>query len=64
MSRWDVDIAKHDQDGEREHEPLGTFGPEDLPAVLAEAFRRAADLGAGVQVRRERPAMTASITAA
>src|SRR5205085_2040910 len=47
MSRWDVDIAKHDQDGEREHEPLGTFGPEDLPAVLAEAFRRAADLGAG-----------------
>lgn len=52
MSRWDVDIAKHDAAGEREHESLGTFEPDDLPAVLAEAFRRAADSGAGVQVRR------------
>jgi hypothetical protein len=64
VSRWDVDIAKHDQDGEREHESLGTFGAEDLPAVLAEAFRRAAHLGAGVQVRRERAAMSSSVTAA
>src|SRR5689334_6508982 len=46
MNRWDVDIAKHDADGGREQESLGTFEPEDLPSALAEAFRRAADSGA------------------
>ena len=64
MNRWDVDIAKHDADGVREHVSLGTFEPEDLPSVLAEAFRRAADTGAGVQVRRVRPSTTAPATAA
>jgi hypothetical protein len=64
MSRWDVDIAKHDPDGEREHESLGTFAPEDLPSILAQALRRATDVGAGVQVRRERRPMTPTVTAA
>jgi hypothetical protein len=64
MNRWDVDIATHDRDGGREHESLGTFAPEDLPSVLAEALRRATDLGAGVQVRRVRRPMTATVTAA
>jgi hypothetical protein len=64
MNRWDVDIAKHDADGAREHVSLGTFERDELPSVLADALRRATDSGAAVQVRRERPSMTAPVTAA
>ena len=64
MSRWDVDITRHDAAGGREQESLGTFDPEDLPTVLADALQRAADSRAGVQVRRERPSLSTSAPAA
>lgn len=51
---WSIHIARHDDRGVPEREFVGTFGPTDLPPALAHAMRRAADVGAGVQVRKDR----------
>jgi hypothetical protein len=59
MALWDVLVTTHDEAGKRVSEVLGTFGPGELGNAVAEACRRADEIGGGIQVVRHTP-LTAS----
>jgi hypothetical protein len=52
MAVWDVLVTTHDDDGKRVSEVLGEYGPGDLGDAVAEACRRAEEIGGGIQVVR------------
>ena len=60
MALWDVLVTTHDEDGTRVSEVLGSYGPGELGDAVAEACRRAEEIGGGIQVVRHiaRPAPT------
>jgi hypothetical protein len=52
MALWDVLVTTHDDDGKRVSEVLGAFGPSELGDAVADACRRADEIGGGIQVVR------------
>jgi hypothetical protein len=52
MALWDVLVTTHDDDGKRVSEVLGSFGAEELGDAVADACRRAEEIGGGIQVVR------------
>jgi hypothetical protein len=52
MAVWDVLVTTHDDHGKRVSEVLGSFGPDELGDAVAEACRRAEEIGGGIQVVR------------
>ena len=60
MALWDVLVTTHDDDGKRVSEVLGSFGPEELGDAVAEACRRAEEIGGGIQVVRHNGRFTAA----
>jgi hypothetical protein len=60
MALWDVLVTTHDDDGKRVSEVLGSFGPEELGDAVAEACRRAEEIGGGIQVVRHTGRFTAA----
>jgi hypothetical protein len=52
MALWDVLVTTHDDDGKRVSEVLGSFGAAELGEAVAEACRRAEEIGGGIQVVR------------
>jgi hypothetical protein len=52
MAQWDVLVTTHDDQGKRVSEVLGSFGPVELGDAVAEACRRAEEIGGGIQVVR------------
>jgi hypothetical protein len=52
MALWDVLVTTHDDSGNRVSEVLGSYGPAELGDAVAEACRRADEIGGGIQVVR------------
>ena len=52
MAQWDVLVTTHDDQGKRVSEVLGSFGPVELGDAVADACRRAEEIGGGIQVVR------------
>jgi hypothetical protein len=52
MALWDVLVTTHDDDGKRVSEVLGSYGPGELSDAVAEACRRAEEIGGGIQIVR------------
>jgi len=68
MALWEVLVTTHDEDGKRVSEVLGSYGPGELGDAVAEACRRAEEIGGGIQVVRHiaraasaRPSETARV---
>ena len=62
MALWDVLVTTHDESGNRVSEVLGSFGPEELGDAVADACRRADEIGGGIQIVRH-TSLTAGSTA-
>jgi hypothetical protein len=60
MALWDVLVTTHDDDGKRVSEVLGSFGPGELADAVAEACRRADEIGGGIQIVRHNPTLARS----
>ena len=52
MALWDVLVTTHDDSGNRVSEVLGSFGPAELGEAVADACRRADEIGGGIQIVR------------